>query len=234
MPFQRSRILHAALLLLLPFGVSSCQENDESPKQEYDDSVYRKNPYYESMLEEYRSQEHDSVVVVFLGDSHTHGADWNGMLGRDDVVNRGIPGDQVPGFLARVDEALALEPDYVFIMGGINDIYSGAPVERTFDAYVKLIERIREAGAVPVVQTTLFVNSSFQRGTKGNEDVRMLNARLRRYADKHDVDVMETVAELCENGELIREYSSDGLHLNSIGYERWGDLVRAYFADKGI
>ncbi|MBD3409620.1 MAG: hypothetical protein GF419_05380 [Ignavibacteriales bacterium] len=234
MTFQRSRILHAALLLLLPFGVSSCQEKDESPKQEYDDSVYRKNPYYESMLEEYRSQEHDSVVVVFLGDSHTHGADWNGMLGRDDVVNRGIPGDQVPGFLARVDEALALEPDYVFIMGGINDIYSGAPVERTFDAYVKLIERIREAGAVPVVQTTLFVNSSFQRGTKGNEDVRMLNARLRRYADKHDVDVIETVAELCENGELIREYSSDGLHLNSIGYERWGDLVRAYFAEKGI
>jgi lysophospholipase L1-like esterase len=219
---------------MLPFGVSSCQENKAPRYQTHGDSLYRRNPAYDVMLEKFSAEEIDSATIVFLGNSITEGGDWSRLLGRDGVVNRGIPGDQVRGFLARVDEVLALEPDYVFIMGGINDIYAGVPVERIYDAYVKLIERIREAGATPVIQTTLFVNSSFRGGSKGNDDVRVLNARLRRYADKHDVELIETVAALCENDELTDEFTRDGLHLNARGYERWGELLRAYLAEKGI
>lgn len=40
--------------------------------------------------------------IVFIGDSITDGGEWNELLGRNDVVNRGIIGDTTNGVLNRL------------------------------------------------------------------------------------------------------------------------------------
>ena len=42
----------------------------------------------------------DSTSIVFLGNSLTHGCEWHELFGNPHIVNRGINGDVVDGFLA--------------------------------------------------------------------------------------------------------------------------------------
>lgn len=65
----------------------------------------------------------DSTKIVMLGNSLTENAgDWNSWLLTDNVVNRGISGDDAKGMLYRLDQILPKRPRAIFLMCGINDL----------------------------------------------------------------------------------------------------------------
>jgi len=83
-----------------------------------DESNYLNNPNYKKMMDLYNSYPTRQANIVMLGDSHTAGVNWGELLGRKDVVGRGIPSDVTKGLLARLSDVLKLKPKVVFILVG--------------------------------------------------------------------------------------------------------------------
>jgi lysophospholipase L1-like esterase len=191
---------------------------------------YKTNPNYElqtSLFGLYKTRQAD---IIMLGNSLTAGADWGELLGRSNAVGRGIPGDIIQGYTARLDYILKLKPKIVFILGGLNDIYGWTPVEEIFSDYVKLIQALRTNGIVVVIQSTTYAGRDWGKGWGGtpennsgrNKEVDKLNNLLFDYAKKNNMDFINLNAKTAARDGFLRpELTYDGIHFNSEGYKIW-------------
>jgi len=69
-------------------------------------------------------------------------------VGRNvDVINAGVSGDTSAGGLARLEWALADQPQLVILVLGANDALRGLPPEQTFANLDAIIEHLKAAGA---------------------------------------------------------------------------------------
>lgn len=77
------------------------------------------------------------------------------------VINQGIPSEQTDGGLVRLErDVLSVSPDYVIILYGTNDSFIDPgqndprlPVAEYIDNLIKIVDKCREADAVPVLMT---------------------------------------------------------------------------------
>lgn len=160
-------------------------------------------------------------TIVCLGDSLTAG------VGRGDgasypehlalrldaeVVNAGVPGDTAGQALRRIDRVLADDPWLVVVELGGNDILQRVPLEKTESALDDIIERLLDAGVVPLL---LEVRAPF-----GRRYGKMFD----RLESRHGVPV---VREVLPDLLLDLRYKSDAIHLNAAGYERLAEGVAA-------
>ncbi|MGE5497154.1 MAG: GDSL-type esterase/lipase family protein [Syntrophothermus sp.] len=186
-----------------------------------DSAAYKQNPNYWLQTGLYNIYRTQHSQIVMLGNSITHGVNWNELLGRNDVAERGIPSDIVEGFLSRLDYIYRLSPRVCFIMGGINDIYSGYSAEAVFNEYVKVIRDLRNHNIIPVIQSTLFVSKKWHNARDKNPEVSKLNMLLRDYAGKNNLTFVDLIPKMTQDGLLKDELTYDGLHLNANGYAIW-------------
>lgn len=184
-------------------------------------AAYKQNPNYWLQTGLYNIYRTQHASIVMLGNSITHGVNWNELMGRQDIVERGIPSDLVEGFLSRLDYIFKLNPKVCFIMGGINDIYSGYSPETVFSEYVKVIRELQNHNIIPVIQSTLFVSAKWHNAQDKNPEVNKLNVMLRNYAEKNNLTFMDLNPKMTKNGLLRDELTYDGLHLNANGYSIW-------------
>ncbi len=201
--------------VLLRFGLyTKPVEAEESKGKRYD--------YLRSMFDVYHPKE---AKVVVLGDSISERADWNQLLSRTDIVNRSISTDTVEGFLTRLPDVYALNPDYCLMMGGINDILSGTPVDEIMNNFVRIVEILRAHKITPVFQSTLYVSTEVLQWEENNRQVDELNRRLKEYAATEKIEFIDVNKGLSENGALNPKYSYDGVHLVAAGYAKWREML---------
>ncbi|MEM9157866.1 MAG: GDSL-type esterase/lipase family protein, partial [Verrucomicrobiota bacterium] len=136
----------------------------------------------------------------------------------------GIRGDTSEGVLARLDELLCSEPRCVVLMIGTNDLWSDlSPVD--VKGNIVEITRILEDGlpdARLIVQTIL----PTRQGEKINRRVKAINHLLRSH-DWGSIELMDTYNEFSnERGELMKVLTTDGVHLNDLGYKRWAAVLK--------
>ena len=186
---------------------------------------YRSNPSYDYQLSLYDIYKTESADVVMLGNSITYGINWNELLGRDKIINRGICSDIVEGFLNRLKYVIKLKPKLCFIMGGINDIYNDIPVDLIFQNYKKLVETLKENNITPIIQSTLYVSRKWHSYKDKNPEVRKLNELLCEYSKENKIDFIDLNLRLSRDRILIEKYTHDGVHLNAEGYKIWGEEV---------
>lgn len=163
--------------------------------------------------------------VVMLGDSITEGCEWGEMLGRGDVLNRGIGGDTSAGVLRRLDDITALKPSAVCLMIGINDLGNRTPVGEVARTCRSILAALRGAG-VPclVVQSVLPLRRSAAnpyRTIVADSDIVALNDALRRIAAEQGAEYLDLYPLFSRPGGLPAEYTSDGLHLTGAAYRVW-------------
>jgi len=126
------------------------------------------------------------------------------------VINVGAPGETSVQGLARLDEALAHDPWLVIVELGGNDLLRQIPLEATEEALSEILERILDAGAVPMLLEI--------HGPLGGryED---LFARLgKRYRVPVVTDLLPSIL-------IDRRLKSDPIHPNGAGYRRLGEGV---------
>lgn len=191
----------------------------------YDTSYH--NWYYAQRMELYNSIPAEPHDIVFLGNSITERGDWQELIPGVKIANRGIGGDITFGVLARLDNVIALKPDKLFLLIGINDIGRFFPVELIVDNYRKIVERLRMdlPNTRIYVQSVLPLNESvlqydYLKGHK--ERILQLNTEIGRLAREHNlvyVDLHEVFAD--GNGDLKTQYTSDGIHVNPAAYIDW-------------
>ena len=156
-----------------------------------------------------------------LGDSITAYVDWDELLGRTDIAGRGIGGDTTAGFLNRLHYVFKLNPRICFIMGGINDISRGIPVDEIFENYKNIITNLKNHNIIPIIQSTLYTSNPIW-----NREVEKLDELLKRYAEDNNVDYIDLNGFLSEERALKEEYTYDGVHLLGNAYEVWRQAIK--------
>jgi len=165
--------------------------------------------------------------IVMLGDSLTAHADWSMLLPYWKVANRGISGDDTRGVRQRMGTVTNTGASRAFVMLGINDLYDESDVDDVVENYREIIRILLQAGIRPVIQSTLFV---------GPQDARLrsriasLNVHLKEIAE-HNPDVLfiDLNTVLSVGGDIRKDFTTDGIHLNAAAYRVWS----CYLMDSG-
>jgi len=215
------------ILLALIFSVSSSYAQTKEQKPDFGAYYYHKV----TLFEELPNAEGE---IIFLGDSITDGNEWAELFGNKRIKNRGISGDITDGVLYRLEEVTESKPEKIFIMIGVNDLARDRSVDYVVANYAKIVDRIKQASphTQVYIQSILPVNDNFPQfssHTDESADIKKVNKRLARLADKKDAryinlfDVMST-----KDDKLNPDYTEDGLHLNGPGYLAWKAEVEKY------
>jgi len=169
--------------------------------------------------------------IVCVGDSTTEGfADpdnWpyhlKARLGGDwEVIDQGVGGAFTADMLDRIDVALQLNPHFVVVMGGMNDLTNGKPLETIQVNIDAMCTRIESHGAVPVLCTVTPTSDHLAQRDQ-------LNAWITEYARLRGYDVIDFCAVI--NNKLNPGSSdptlvlSDGKHPNAAGYAAMGNAI---------
>jgi lysophospholipase L1-like esterase len=189
--------------------------------------TYDMNPVYKSETERFMRSDEKSDIVMF-GNSITSQADWNELLGREDIVNRGISGDITEGMLKRIRSVLKVKPKYCFFMGGINDITRRVSYEKTLSNIQIISETLKTNGIIPVIQSVLYTESRFFSSDYNNPIVTKLNDDIMEFCSENGIDFIDLNRYMSENNSLRSEYTHDGLHLNAEGYAVWSRILTTY------
>lgn len=189
-------------------------------------------------------------TALFLGDSVTEGlglyenpvkgvATVRGYRGATpgDVVNRVVMTDYNTGEESvPLDVAAQMNPKSIYLMFGANALAArdDEAVEDSFIAYYgQMIDLLREAApeADIYVQTMTPVAADYSSTGIYKERIQRVNQKLANMALEkgvYFVDVYSALAD--ENGDLVAEYSSDGLHMVAAGYKAWADCLAGHVA----
>lgn len=198
------------------------------------DSLYLKSKIYPTQIAYYTLSRTQRAEIVMLGNSITFGGNWNELLGREKVVNRGIVGDNLPGMLHRMHFVYDLKPKLCFIMAGINDVYADASVEEIFLRYTMLIDTLRSHSIIPVIQSTLHANPKWKRTDEKNPLVTQLNLKLLQFAEREHIEFVNVDSLLSQNEILREEYTTDGIHLTPAAYSVWRDILDVVLKKYGL
>ena len=163
--------------------------------------------------------------IVMLGNSITYRANWNELLERSDVINRGIPGDITAGFLSRLDHVIKAKPKVCFIMGGINDINHGIDSDSIVNNLKDIIKKLQENNIKPIIFSILNVAENFPDTQRINSIVDETNSKLEEICKILNVKYININKILSKNSVLKEEYSFDGIHINGKAYKKWSELI---------
>lgn len=191
--------------------------------------------YYPKRIQEFKKEPLEFGEIVFIGNSITEGGrDWSARFGLDNLRNRGIAGDVTDGVLKRLDEIIYFKPKAVFILIGINDLFSIHHKEDNPALHyikvvpspeyigkniLKIAKRIhRKSPATKIYVRTLLPS----RRQYLKEDILTVNRMIKKNETKGYYEVIDLYSEFVDTyGELSKEFTKDGVHLNDNGYEKW-------------
>ncbi|SKA41566.1 Lysophospholipase L1 [Chitinophaga eiseniae] len=195
------------------------------------DSSYH-NYLYDSRTAYFRQLPVARNPVVFFGDSITQWGDWCEFLGKANILNRGIAGDNTNGLLARVEEVARHRPARLFILVGTNDLNKQMPAVSIAANYRRIIGAVQQASPHTriYVQSVLPINNQligrqYYSGT--NEQIIALNTLLKSMAAEEHVTFVDVYTSLLDNtGQMDARYTYDGLHLSGEGYLKWVQVLK--------
>ena len=165
--------------------------------------------------------------VVFIGDSITEF--WSisdpEYFSTKSYINRGISGQTTPQMLERFRaDVVALQPDTVLILAGINDI-AGNMGPTTLDTIASNLHSMAELARQNQIKVILCsvlpaYNFPWNPNQKPAEKIVSLNTMIKNYADAKGILYLDYFSFMKnELNGLKAEYSGDGVHPNKLGYQ---------------
>lgn len=171
--------------------------------------------------------------IVFLGDSLTESFDLEKHFKRNDLRNRGMGGNMTDHVLYRLEEITNAKPSKVFLMIGINDLYQGHQSDEILGNIIRILNIIhkRSPQTTRYLQSILPVNEDkLLSGEDINVNVYQMNNHLEKYCQNNSdltfINLHNDFLNLC--GQMSSQYTVDGVHLTTNGYELWANLIREY------
>lgn len=175
--------------------------------------------YYNAKISQYREEnekyEDYEIDVAFLGDSLTDGYDVAKYFPQYKTANRGISGETTVGLEARLDVSVyQLKPKVATLLIGANNM--DTMMENYEDILRGFEENIPDTKIVIISLTSM----SGEWGKK-NHLAAYNNVRIKLLAEKYGYEFVDMYSALMnpETGEIYDEYTTDGGHLTSAGYE---------------
>ncbi|UYQ91905.1 GDSL-type esterase/lipase family protein [Chitinophaga horti] len=218
---MRYRLVIIVVCLLVPFAARAQQ-----PDTSYDNSHYRQRLAYFKQMPDRKHE------IVFLGNSITEAGEWQELIPGKNVINRGISGDVTYGIKARLDEVLSSKPSKLFLLIGVNDMKRGHDVSAIAASYGQLVKAIVTASPKTklYLQSVLPVHERMLQSTYKavtNEKIKLLNRQIQSLATQYGltyIDLHPVFADAA--GQLDKELSTDGLHLQAAAYIKWVGFLK--------
>lgn len=193
----------------------------------YHDEWGAKN--YKHVINNFKKNPLKFNQIVFLGNSITaEGGNWGEKLNYTNIRNRGIAGDVTDGVLARIDEIIYFNSKAVFLLIGINDLWNFSPsipsTEYISNNILKIVKEIKKGSPETqvYVQTILPTSKSIF-----VESIKKINNTIKSKSSKFNFTLIDLHSHFENNDGLIKkELTTDGIHLNSKGYQVWIEIVR--------
>jgi len=140
------------------------------------------------------------------------------------IINIGVSGEHTDDMLLRIDrDVINQKPHYVIIIGGTNDIGWYKKPNYIFQNLKKMYEKTKINNIEPVactIPSILGFDEFISPRIELNEQIRNEANRMRLWL----VDLFSSTAEPNTN-RLLDKYSSDGLHLNTVGYKKLAETL---------
>jgi lysophospholipase L1-like esterase len=219
-------------ILILASLLVAWQMRAQSP--ENSERVYF--PRYYERLEQFDNEPPITPEdIVFLGNSLTENGKWAEYFPNQNIVNRGIIGDEALGIYDRLYQILPGKPKKIFLQTGANDVSHDLSV----DSIVRLIEQLVDKILFESPQTQLYlqstlpINESFGRYKKLTGKTEMfpqINRELKLLAEAKGIVFIPLFPLFTEEDSYIlrEELTNDGLHLNEKGYDIWVKQISPY------
>jgi lysophospholipase L1-like esterase len=233
-------------LIILLFFLISCRKNPNGiPSHIYPNlnnkiqyQVDWQKKFYDQRIKEFKESPIGYNQIVLLGNSITEDAKgWNDSIGITNITNRGISGDITDGILVRLDEIIYFKPLAIFLLIGINDIYAmnlpeGKQTEKhIINNIIEILEKVRKNSP----QTKLYLQTILP---THREDIKDQIKRINRGIINEvqpEVTVIDLYSIFANDNDLMtNEYTTDGVHLNSYGYDIWINQIRSHIIKYSI
>ena len=193
----------------------------------------------EKIQAKYRGLNQISVLepdIIFIGDSIVEYYPLQELFGTaKTIVNRGIRGYQTRLLLENLDAHLYGDAvDQIVLIIGTNDIGKDIPMNEALDNLERVIQSI--ARDYPLSQIKLLSILPVNEGEKykqtvyirTNEKIREWNQAYEALASAYmQVDFVPVYDSLTDTeGQLKKDYTTDGLHLSVAGYQVLSEALK--------
>jgi lysophospholipase L1-like esterase len=187
-------------------------------------------------------KESQNPKIIMLGNSLIRHGNWDSLLDRSDVINRGISGDRLECICERLKYLKDSKAKIRFIEGGINDI-PWQDMDSLFHYYKVITDFCVSHGKIPVINLLLYISpkaGEFFPSRKDyeqiNEYVARLNEKIIEFANKNKIDVIDLNAKISDtkNRILLDRYTTDGVHLQPLVYGIWKKEINKILVKYGI
>lgn len=187
----------------------------------------------------YRELNQVSVLepdIIFIGDSIVEYYPLQELLGTaKTIVNRGIRGYQTRLLLENLDAHLYGDAvDQIVLLIGTNDIGKDIPLNEALDNLERVIQSI--ARDYPLSQIKLLSILPVNEGEKYKQTVYIrTNEKIREWNQAYEaltsaymqVDFVPVYDSLIDSeGQLKKDYTTDGLHLSVAGYQALSEALK--------
>ena len=187
--------------------------------------------YYENKLKIYREEnelyDDYEVDVAFLGDSLTDGYDLKNYYPEYVVSNRGIGGETTHGLEERLKVSVYdLKPKVVVMLIGGNNF--NTMFENYEDILIGLKENLPDTKVV-----LLSLTAMGQDWAHKNEIACFNNIKIKLLAGKYGYTFVDLFTPLFDvkTNEVYSDYTVDGAHFTSLGYEVVTSIVKPVLED---
>ena len=164
------------------------------------------------------------VDIVFYGNSITAGSDFREFFPDLSICNLGFPGDDLPGLKFRAYTIATVNPEKIFVMGGINGL-KHTPKDVFTKQYSQMVKAVQEAApnARIYLQSILPVKDK-----KTTRKVMEYNIIIDSLATIFGCQYINLFPLYEKEGSINMEYSKDGTHLKSEHYDKWAKAIQEY------
>ena len=197
---------------------------------------YANNPHYFKRMELFATQKEQKNIVM-LGNSLTEGGNWDAILGRSDVANRGIGSDVTEGYINRINDVFDLKPKICFIEGGVNDLARNIPPDAIIRNLAALIDTLRSEGILPVLHTVTYVADNYRAidPKTFNGSIQSLNRAIGELAKEKKVMLIDLNAKISDGAYLLKQYAvGDGIHYTAETYSLWEKEIAKILNDLNL
>ncbi|AFZ57718.1 lipolytic protein G-D-S-L family [Anabaena cylindrica PCC 7122] len=171
----------------------------------------------------------DSLSLWFPPDLLPEDRNW---------LNQGISGETSDGLLKRLDLFDRTQPEIIFVMIGINDLIRGVSDEEILANQRQIIRYLRRKHPqAKIVAQSILPHGGEEATWEGREKllaipnsrIRNLNDELQGIATQQGIRYLNLHPLFTDKqGNLRREFTTDGLHLNPQGYIIWRTALQIY------
>ncbi len=182
-----------------------------------------KSPYHKEKFYGFRQMKQENLI--FLGDSMT---DWHNWHHFGAHYNAGISGDTTAGLLARINTITERKPHTVVLMIGVNDLLNDKPLEQVKRNYSRILDALSDTRELIILSTLPVID--FYQADQINANIKALNTFLKNEVQKRHIRYIDLHTSFWgDHFGMQRQYTLDGVHLNSQGYLLWENILKKEF-----